>query len=146
MRIRTLGDMIAGGGLVHVRPGVSVRDATRLMAARHIGAVLVIGDGGLLGIFTERDAMNRVLAPALDPDATQVSEVMTVKPMTGETSMRAVDALRLLHENGFRHLPVVGDDGSAIGIVSLRDFVGEEMAEVEQEMQFEMQIYEGSTS
>src|SRR3546814_11024537 len=90
------------------------------MAERHIGAVL-IGEGNRLqGIFTERDLLIRVIARGLDPDATQLKEVMTPDPDTVGPNDWASLALERMRSSGYRHVPVV-DDGIVVGIVSLRD-------------------------
>jgi CBS domain-containing protein len=112
--------------VIHLTPGASVREAARLMSENHIGALLVMEEGRLAGIFTERDALNRVLAEGRDPDSTLLSEVMTRDPVTLSPQTAATQALRLMGEIGFRHLPVVEDD-EVFGIISLRDFVGVEL-------------------
>ncbi len=99
------------------------------MADQDVGAVLVMAGSALQGIFTERDALNRVLAEARDPDATHLSDVMTGNLVTLGPKAAAVDALRLMNEIGFRHLPVV-EENHIYGIISLRDFVGAEFQQV----------------
>ena len=79
------------------------------MAARHIGAVLVMAEGRLVGIFTERDMVNRVAAVGRDPDATKLDEVMTAAPRTIEQAAPALAALRVMQNGQFRHLPVMRD-------------------------------------
>ena len=96
-----------------------------MMTEHHIGAVLVMAEARLEGIFTERDALSRVLAKQKDPDETPISEVMTRDLVTVEPRTTAVDALRLMNEIGFRHLPIV-EEGHVCGIISLRDFIGAE--------------------
>jgi CBS domain-containing protein len=84
-------------------------------------------EGGRLdGIFTERDALNRVLAARLDPDATPLGEVMTREPITLSPQTPVTEALRLMSEIGFRHIPIVEQE-EVHGIISLRDFVGVEL-------------------
>ncbi len=95
------------------------------MVEHHIGAVLVMAEGQLQGIFTERDALIRVLARDKNPDETEISEVMTRNLVTVLPETTAVDALRLMNEVGFRHLPIV-EGGNVHGIISLRDFIGAE--------------------
>ena len=112
--------------VIHLAPSASVREAAQLMSEHHIGALLVMDEGRLAGIFTERDALNRVLAEGRDPDSTPLSEVMTRDPVTLSPQTAATQALRLMGEVGFRHLPVVEND-EVYGIISLRDFVGVEL-------------------
>jgi CBS domain-containing protein len=112
--------------VIHLASSASVREAAQLMSENHIGALLVMDEGRLAGIFTERDALNRVLAEGRDPDSTSLSEVMTRDPVTLGPHTAATLALDLMGETGFRHLPVVEDD-EVYGIISLRDFVGVEL-------------------
>lgn len=129
MRHREVGQLITRRDLVYLPGTATVRDASRLMADQGVGAVLVMEGSALQGIFTERDALNRVLAEDRDPDATQLSEVMTRNLVTLEPKAAAVDALRLMNEIGFRHLPVV-EESHVFGIISLRDFIGAEFQQV----------------
>jgi len=122
---RNVGQLIKRG-VVHLRAAASVREACELMATNHVGAVLVMEDGRLDGIFTERDALNRVLAARLDPDTTRIADVMTREPITLSPQTPVTEALRLMSEIGFRHLPIV-DQEEVQGIISLRDFVGVEL-------------------
>jgi CBS domain-containing protein len=106
-----------------VRPDTSVQETCKRMYARKVGAALVTNDKGILvGIFTGRDAV-RVLSRGRDPAATLIKHVMTKSPDTIPPRCRAIDALRLMHDGGFRHLPVV-EDGTVLGIVSRGDFRG----------------------
>ena len=125
MTQREVGQLITRKDIVCLPGTATVRAASRLMAEQRVGAVLVVEGSSLQGIFSERDALNRVLAEARDPDATRLSEVMTGNLVTLGPKAAAVDALRLMREIGFRHLPVVEDD-HIYGIVSLRDFIGAE--------------------
>jgi CBS domain-containing protein len=117
-----------------VLPGsATVHEAARLMAARNIGSVLVTArDGRLEGILTERDVLCRVVAPGCDPDHTRLHEVMTTNPDTIGPSAPAIEALRRMRDGGYRHLPVV-DGGRLVGIVSRRDFWGDEKMRLEDE-------------
>jgi CBS domain-containing protein len=125
MVLRNVGQLIKRG-VVHLSAAASVREACELMATNHVGAVLVMEDGRLDGIFTERDALNRVLAARLDPDTTRIADVMTREPITLSPQTPVTEALRLMSEIGFRHLPIV-DQEEVQGIISLRDFVGVEL-------------------
>ena len=129
MAHREVGQLITRKDVVSLPGTATVREASRLMADRGVGAVLVMEGSALQGIFTERDALNRVLAEERDPSTTQLSDVMTRNLVTLGPSAAAVDGLRLMSEIGFRHLPVV-EDGEVYGIISLRDFVGAEFQQV----------------
>ena len=103
---------------------MSVREAAQLMASEKIGALPVVREGRLIGIFTERDALVRVLARGLDPDKTPVSEVMTADPITIDARRPFKHALQMMVNGGFRHVPVV-ESGSVVGVVSARDALAE---------------------
>jgi CBS domain-containing protein len=113
-------------------PQASVQEACRRMHARRVGAVLVTDPRGvLLGIFTGRDAV-RLLAQAQDPAATTLREVMTPEPVCLPPGCTAIEALRLMHDGGFRHVPVVRD-GVVVGVVSRGDFRGLEQDRLDAE-------------
>src|SRR5260370_7627323 len=99
---------------------ITVAAAALLMKQNRIGALLVVDGGRLAGIFTERDALFRVVAEGRDPSATRISEVMTRNPRTIEADRPFGHALHLMYEGGFRHVPVV-EDTRPIGMVSARD-------------------------
>jgi CBS domain-containing protein len=110
----------------------SVREACAAMDRRKIGAVLVTdGTGGLCGIFTGRDLV-RIVAAGLDPGDTRLRAAMTNDPQTMPPGKHAIDALRVMHDGGFRHIPVV-EDGKIIGIVSRGDFRGLEHDRLDEE-------------
>ena len=111
-------------------PKTSVREAARLMKLTQVGALLVVEHGHLVGIFTERDALIRVLAEGLNPEATLLAEVMTLNPITVHPDQPFVSALHLMYENGFRHVPVA-ENGRPLGMVSARDALELEAAEFE---------------
>ena len=142
MRPRTVSDLIGRKELAQLPPHAAVREAVRLMASRHIGAVLVMEAGGIAGIFTERDMVNRVAAVGRDPDRTELAEVMTPNPRTIDSAAPALVALRVMQNGQFRHLPVL-DNGRLIGVLSMRDFMSSEYAEIEREHEFELAIAEG---
>ena len=105
------------------------------MAQRKMGAVMVVDpEGRLLGIFTERDAVHRVIARQRDPHTTCLAEVMTPDPQTAEPRETFGYALLQMHEQGFRHMPVV-EDGRPVGMVSARNALDPELEEFEAEAQ-----------
>jgi CBS domain-containing protein len=105
---------------------MSVAQAARLMKDRRVGAVLIMHEGRLAGIFTERDALFRVLAEGRDPAKTELHDVMTANPRTITPDRPFGHALHLMHEGGFRHVPVV-EGGAPLGVVSARDALGPEL-------------------
>src|SRR5262245_37065225 len=117
---------------VQLPSSATVREAAQKMRNRHVGAVLVVSGERLEGIFTERDVVNRVVAEGLDPDGTTLATVMTTNPDTIAPTDTAITALRRMQDGGYRHLPVV-DRGHLVGIVSRRDFDGDEKARLDTE-------------
>ena len=114
--------------LVTVRPSESVTDVARLMEQRRVGAVVVVEHKIPVGIFTERDALFRVIAQGRDPVATRVVDVMTANPKTISPTESYGAALVAMHDNGYRHLPVV-EEGQLVGIVSTRSALDPELEE-----------------
>jgi CBS domain-containing protein len=111
-----------------------VIEVAKLMAKSRVSAVLVVEDGKLVGIFTERDAVHRVIAKRKDPQRTTLAEVMTRDPRTVSPDETFGYALLLMHEHGFRHLPVV--QGTApVGIISARKALDPDLEEFVSEAQ-----------
>lgn len=109
------------GKTIHsVGPDTLVTECVRLMTASKVGALIVIDGKRLTGIFTERDALNKVLAGGLDPGKTKVSEVMTKNPYCIKPTTTVGDAMKLITERRFRHLPIV-DNGTVLAVVSSGD-------------------------
>lgn len=133
MSQRCIRDIIAGGQLVTASKDTTVVEAAKTMTKAHVGAILVVEDGALTGIFTERDALQRVLAKGVDPTVTPLSKVMTAKPVTVSPNLPLGHALHLMYEGGFRHVPVV-DQGKPVGMVSARDALGDEQSNFEREL------------
>jgi CBS domain-containing protein len=103
------------------------------MKERSVGAVLVTDrERHLLGIFTGRDAVGRVLAEGKDPAKTRLAEVMTPQPQSMAPGKTAVDALRLMQDGCFRHVPVL-ENGKVVGVVSRGDFKGFEIDRIDEE-------------
>ena len=109
-----------GSSVFFVAPEVRVLDAVRKMNQEHIGALLVCESNELVGIFTERDVLTRVVDAGRDPGATKVVDVMTSEVETVRSSTGVQDAMALISERRFRHLPVI-DDGELLGVVSSGD-------------------------
>jgi CBS domain-containing protein len=103
-----------------VNPDVSVTECVHQMNEQRIGALLVMEDEQLLGIFTERDAMTRVLGAGLEPTCTKVSAVMSHNPICVSPSTTLDEAMAIVSNQRVRHLPVVQDD-KVLGIVSSGD-------------------------
>ena len=131
---RVIADILAGRGLVDAVPSLSVRAACKLMAEKRIGALLVVESGLIAGIFTERDALNKVLAGDLDPDKTTLAQVMVADPQTIRADKPLAHALHMMAEGGFRHVPVVDDAGRPVGMVSARDALGQDIVDLERDI------------
>jgi len=132
---RPIRSVIAKQKILTATAEITVVDAARLMKKKSVGAVMVVKDNGrLAGIFTERDAVFRVLAEGRDPKTTRLSDVMTPQPQTITPEKPFGHALLMMYESGFRHVPVV-EDGKPVGMVSARDVLGPELQEFESELQ-----------
>jgi CBS domain-containing protein len=131
--MRKMSDLVRDQNPVMLPPSASVLEAARHMRDRRIGAVLVAeSDASLVGIFTGRDAVGRVLAEGKDPGQTTLAEVMTADPDTMAPHHTAIEALRRMQDRRCRHLPVV-QDGRVVGIVSHGDFRGVEQDRLDEE-------------
>jgi len=139
MSERTVKEIVEGQEVITASATLCVHDAARLMKEHNIGALPVVEGEKLVGIFTERDALFRVLADGVDVKTTQLSAVMTANPQTIPAASAFTTALQVMHEGRFRHLPVV-EDGRVIGIVSVRDALGPELEAFVYEMLRQEQI------
>jgi CBS domain-containing protein len=115
-------------------PETSVSNAARMMEVKNVGAVMVVENEHLVGIFTERDAVFRVIARGRDALTTSLADVMTTAPHTVDPDKSYGYALLLMQENGFRHVPVI-ENGKPIGIVSSRNALDPDMEEFVSEEQ-----------
>ena len=129
---RIIPDVIRRQQVVYLGGQATARQAAKLMRKHNVGAVLIIEDEALKGILTVNDMTYRVIAEGLDPDKTLLGEVMTPDPDTVSSDTTAIDALRLMQDGDYRHLPVV-DGGRVLGLVSRRDFHGVEKAKLDDE-------------
>ena len=111
-----------GSGVISVLPSDPASEAVALMCRHSVGCVLAISDGSLQGIFTERDAMRRILAARLDPRSTPVGAVMSRNVRCASISTTLDEAMHMMTKGRHRHLPVV-ERGSVVGIVSIGDMV-----------------------
>jgi len=128
----TLRELVKDRRVYSVDATRTVLEAARFMMEHNIGALPVMRDGGLVGILSERDIMNRVVAVGRTPGTTAVSEVMTANPRSVPADESVDECLFIMQEFGFRHLPIV-DDKELKGLVSLRDLLTRQAAEMERE-------------
>jgi CBS domain-containing protein len=127
--------------LVSLGPSATVHEAACVMTRANCGSVLIIDAGStLLGIVTERDLMTRVLARALDPAGTLVSSVMTPNPQCIPPDTKVADAVLIMIERGFRHLPVIGEGGHIHGVFSVRDALPREIGTAVSLAEFNEQV------
>lgn len=138
---RTIRDVIEQQQLVTAPPDMSVREAARVMKERRVGAMMVVEHGALVGVFTERDALNRVVAEGLDANITMLAAVMTHNPKTVSPGASFNAALQMMHEGRFRHVPVV-EAGRPVGMISVRDALGPELESFVYEMLRQEQVSE----
>ncbi len=134
-----VGTMMERNKLLTAPPETTVTKAAEMMARRKVGAVMVVEQRSLVGIFTERDAVFRVIARGRNPEATRLADVMTILPKTVEPHKSFGYALLLMHENGFRHVPVV-ENGKLVGVVSARNALDPDLEEFVSESQRRKQI------
>ncbi len=109
-------------------PRTTVSRAAEMMARKQVGAVVVVDGDQRVGIFSERDAVMRVVARGLEPAKTALADVMTPSPVTVAPDRSFGFAISVMHKHGFRHLPVV-DRGRPVGIVSSRRALDPELEE-----------------
>jgi CBS domain-containing protein len=119
-----LADLMAEKGrqIYTTKEGASVYDAVYEMNHHRVGAVLVMDGERPVGIFTERDVLRRVVSTNLNPELTRVVDVMTGDPVIADLGMLVGDAMTMMTERRFRHLPV-REDGRVIGMVSIGDLI-----------------------
>ena len=130
---RTIRSIIEGQELVTAPQSMPVGEAARLMNSHNVGAILVVEGDKLVGVFTERDALFRVVAEERDANTTQLGAVMTRNPRTIEADSLFTLALQMMYEGGFRNVPVV-ENGRPVGLVSARDALGPELKDFVYEM------------
>jgi CBS domain-containing protein len=111
-----------GSTVFSMPPDVTVVTAVKEMDRHKIGAILVIDNGRIVGIFTERDVLTRVVAAGLDPKKTPIERVMSRDPMTVPSTTTVEEVMTLFTDKRFRHLPVV-DGGRLVGMVSIGDIL-----------------------
>jgi CBS domain-containing protein len=129
---RAMAEIIRNQKPLTLPPSATVQEACKHMHRRKVGAVLVVDENqGLVGIFTGRDAV-RVLALGKSADTMPLRQIMTRKPATLPPRHTAIEAMRIMRDGGFRHVPVV-DDGVVIGVVSRGDFRGLELDRLDEE-------------
>ena len=127
--------------VVSLGPQANVWEAACVMTRANVGSVLIVDTPGkLLGIVTERDLMTRVLAKALIPTTTLVSDVMTRHPHCVTPETLVSDAVLIMIERGFRHLPIVAPGSKILGVFSVRDALPREVGAAFSMAEFNEQV------
>ena len=141
MAERTVFQGLSQKHVVSAGPHANVREAAGVMTRANCGSVLIMEPpASLLGIVTERDLMTRVLAKGLDPERTQLREIMTPNPMCVPPETLISDAVVIMLERGFRHLPVVGPGAKILGVFSVRDALPREIGAAMSQTEFNEQV------
>lgn len=131
----TLGDLVAQTPRAEsVGPDVSVREAAKIMASANVGSVVILERDRMIGLFTERDLLRRVMLPDLRTDETKVSEVMTREVISAAPELSAAEGARLLREHHIRHLPILCTQGELLGVLSIRDLLADEVQQARKDV------------
>ena len=109
--------------IVDVSPGASISEAVGTMSSKGVGCLLITENRQLVGLFTERDVLRKVVGQGLDESSTTVSELMTRNPETLPADSPLVFALQRMSVGGFRHVPLLNEDNLPVAVVSMRDIV-----------------------
>jgi CBS domain-containing protein len=141
MTERTVFQSVPKKHVLSLAPGATAREAACAMTGANCGSVLVMEPPDrLLGIVTERDLMNRLLAKSLDPDTTTVRQIMTPNPQCVPPETLVADAVLTMLERGFRHLPIVGAGNRILGVFSIRDALPREIGVAVSQAEFNEQV------
>jgi len=141
MAERTVFQSISQRHVLSLGPQASVWEAACVMTRANCGSVLILDSlGAILGILTERDLMTRVLTKALSPETTLVCDVMTPHPQTVAPDMKVSEAVLIMIERGFRHLPIVSPADKILGVFSVRDALPREIGDAVSLAEFNDQV------
>jgi CBS domain-containing protein len=133
--MKTIGAVVKGREIYHLSAEQTIREASRYMSEKRVGAVVVLEGDRLVGVLSERDVMGRVVAKGLDPDTARVRDVMTRDIVVAKPADSHDDGLRKMKQAGCRHLPVVEGD-AYVGMVSLRDLLQVDLTEKDEEIRW----------
>jgi CBS domain-containing protein len=123
-----------GGQIFSVKPADSVLHAIEIMATRHVGALLVMSEDGLVGIISERDYARKVILKKRSSHDTPVGDIMTANPVAVKSDATVHQCMEIMTEGRFRHLPVV-DSGRVVGMLSIGDLVKAVIADQSQKIE-----------
>jgi CBS domain-containing protein len=133
--MKSIRELINNRSVFTVDRGASVQTAVEYMAMKNIGAVSVMDDSRLIGIFSERDVINRVVAKGLNPATTPVASVMTSNLVVASADETYDSCLRKMKQANCRHLPIVDGD-KLVGFISLRDLLQVDISEKDDTIEF----------
>jgi CBS domain-containing protein len=133
--MKKLRDIMREGFLFAVRKDATVAEAARTMAERNVGIVVVLEDERLIGVFSERDAVRRVIDKGLDPTTTLVGDVMTTDLVVADEDDDYQSAMRAMDRAHIRHLPVVRKK-QIVSMLSIRDLMRVDMQRMDEELRF----------
>lgn len=119
---------------ITIERDATVREAVRAMVEKNLGAVSIVDGGKILGVFTERDLMTKVVNAGLDPDAAAVTDVMVPTPVCVTPTTPRHEAVEIMVTRRFRHLPVADENGKLIGMLSLRDLLDHQLTRLRDEV------------
>ena len=125
--------LLQSRSLVYAAPGDTVIDVARKMGAAKVGAIPVLDGQRLMGVFSERDLMTRVVIPGRDPRSVFVKEVMTKEVITAHREETRSECIAKMREAGCRHLPVI-EDGQVVAMLSMRDLLRDHIEEQGEEI------------
>ena len=124
---------IAHRPAISIKSESTIKEAVGTMMFRKVNALPVIDNGKLVGMISERDLVHRIIAKGLSPEKTKVGAVMTKKVKTGTEKTTQEQALRIMHDGDFRHLPIVNSKNEVLGVLSVKDILKHQIAELDQE-------------
>jgi len=132
--MHTIRQLLKPLDLVSATPDMSVMDVVRRMTDAKVGAIVIAHEGWVVGVFSERDLMARVVMAHRDPHLLRVDEVMTHDVVTATAGTSRAEAMGKMIRVGCRHLPVVDDGGQLVAMLSMRDLLRDEIDEQSEEI------------
>jgi CBS domain-containing protein len=133
--MKKLSEIMRPGFLTTVTRDASVAEAVDAMTTHNVGLVVVVEDGRLVGVFSERDVVRRVVNRGLDPAATRVNDVLTTDLVVADADTDYQEAMRIMDQANIRHLPVVSN-GKLLSMISIRDLVRLEIDRTGEELRY----------
>lgn len=125
MLIRSVGEVIRDREVPQIRSGATIAEAADVLERYDIGALVVIDDGQITGLLSERDVLRKVVGQRLSADTITVAAAMTPDPVTVQEGDALAGAIAKMESGHFRHLPVVDAAGTCTGLLSVRDIPAE---------------------